>query len=164
MKKTLAILFILSSNLVHSASLSVNVTKNNERPLCQQKKSSACVDKETMNFDIQEEDFLHNMENQKVSVNGWKIFKGLAGLWFGTKCFFIGSKGALVALSFPEHIISQLIESPESLSPMEKLLTNRGLWLTLCGSLTVFSLWVLKKSADNLYQGISNTEDTLEFL
>ena len=164
MKNILFITLFLSSNLVHSTPISVNVTKKNEQPSYQQKRSSAPLEEKNIDFDIQEKEFLHNMESQKVPVNGWKIFKGLVGLWFGAKCFFIGGRGALIALTFHEDIISRLTESSESLSPMEKFLTSRGLWLTLSCSLTVFSLWMLKKAADNLYQGISNTEDTLEFL
>lgn len=164
MKNTLFIIVLLSSNLTYSTYFSVNVTKKNEQSSYQQKRSSALLDEEDIDFKRQEQ-FLRNTNNREISLNEWKLFKGLAFLWLGTKCFFTGSKGVMYLALYPDHGISQMLisASAPSLSPLDKFVTKRFIWISLFSTLTAFSGWVLKKSAENLYQGIYDTEDILDF-
>lgn len=155
MKNIFFSLLILSSSLIYSTDIKINVKKKEElQPLHEQKISSSYLDEEAMDFDIQ------TPQNERR----WKIVKGLAGLWLGTKFFFCGSKGVLFLLVCPNDMLSKVISRSFTISsPVEKLLTNRFLWLSLCGTLTAFSLWILQKSATNLYQGVCATEDTIEY-
>lgn len=166
MKNIFFSLLILSSSLIYSTDFKVNVTKNEDlAPSRTQKISYQSQDEEEMDLeDWEEEAFLNNMmTNERPPANGWKIIKGLAGLWAGTQFFFGGSKGTLLLLMCPDNVLSEtILGSCKTLSPVEKFLTNRVLWISLCGTLTVFSLWLLKKSADNLYQGLYATEDTID--
>ncbi len=165
---------ILSSSIIYSANskissnIKVTITEKAESPSPRkQKRPSSSVDEETIDFSIEElereNDLLNNnFGHGSSSSNGWKIAKGLVGLWLGTKFFFTGGKGVLSVLLLHDDIMSRVMPSSEDLSPLEKLFTNRYFWLSACSALTAFSAWILKKSADNLYQGLCDTEDTLE--
>lgn len=161
-------LLILSTNLIYPNNFKVNVTKKEElQPLHKQQVSPAFLDEEEMDLyikDLEEEEaFLNETANQGSSVDGWNVLKGVAGLWIGTNLFCFGGKGVLISLTFPDHILSEMLSrSSTPLSPVEKLLTNRLLWLSLSGALTVFSLWILKKSATKLYKGLCGREDIME--
>lgn len=162
-------LLILSSSLIYSSNFKVNVTKKEElQPLRKQQVSSSFLDEEEMDLyieDLEEEEaFLSDMTaHQRSAVDGWDVLKGVAGLCIGTKIFSFGGKGVLMSLMLPDHILAQMLSrSSATLSPAEKLLTNRFVWLSLSGTLTVFSLWILKKSATKLYKGLYGTEDIME--
>jgi len=164
MKNIFFSLLILSSSLIHSTDIKVNVKKKQElQPLYQQKIYSSSLDEENIDFDIQENDFLNNnITHETHAPHGWKILKGVAGLWIGAKLFSFGGKGLLLLFLRPDHL-DRLSGPSSTLSPVEKLLTNRSFWLSLCGACTAFSVVILKKSADNLYQGLYPTENTMEY-
>jgi len=172
MKNIFLNILILSSNIIYSAntqiSSNIKVIITEKEPLQhqpKQKKTFTSLDEDTMDFSIQELErentLLKNNFGHGSSSNGWKIAKGLVGLWLGTKFFFTGSKGVLVALMVPGDISKMISSSSATLSATEKLLTNRYFWLSACSALTAFSAWLLKKSADNLYQGLCDTEDKI---
>lgn len=170
MKNIFFSLLILSSSLIYSTDFKVNVKKKKElQPLHKQHISPSSLDDEQeMDLYIQaleEEEALNGaFDNQKCSSNGWNIIKNLAGLLIGTKFFFCGSKGVLFFAVCPDHILSDMISrSSITLSPVEKFLTNRFTWISLCSTLTVFSLWILKKSVTNLYKELYPTEDAMEY-
>jgi len=170
MKNILFSLLILPSSLIYSTNFKVNVKKKQElQPLYEQEIYSSSLEEEDVDFDIQaleeENAYLnHIIANGRHSSNGWKVLKGIAGLCLGTKLFSFGSTGVAFSLLSPDHIWSDLIsQSSTTLSPIEKILTNRSFWLSLCGACTALSVVILKKSADNLYQGLYKTEDTLEY-
>jgi hypothetical protein len=152
MKNIFFNLLILSSNLTYSADIKINV-KNDEKSM----------NGHLQTFE-QENDFLNDTTpDETFNPHGWKVLKGLAGLWLGTEFFFLGGQGIIVLLILPDHIWSGMISSSRvaALSPAKKILTNRFFWISLSSTLTVFSLWILKKSATNLYQGLC-AENTIE--
>ena len=158
MKNILFSLLILSSSLIYSVNFKSNVTKKEEvQVLDEQKIFSLSDDDEEMDFLLKEKILNDIIAKQRFSSNGWKVAKGLVGLWFGIKFFFCGSIGVFFSI-IPDPSTSQ---SSATLSPIEKFLTNRFLWLSLSSTLTIFSLWLLKKSATNLYQGLYGIEDTI---
>lgn len=121
-----------------------------------------------MNFDTEtlenESYFLDNtIANGRSRLNEWKVLKGLAGLLIGTKCFLAGSTGTIFFLMFPDKLLSEMIPPFIISSPVEKLLTNRLVWLSLSSTLTIFSLWLLKRSVANVYYGFNGTEDNIEY-
>jgi hypothetical protein len=166
MKNILFSFSILSSSLIYS----INIENKEElRPLHEQKISISSLDEEAMSAHIPAfkkiKAFSKDVRTgQTGSVNEWKIAKGLIGLWVGTKLFLFGSNGVLFLLICPDHILSEIIPSSSaSSSPIQKFLTNRLLWLSLSSALTASSLWILKKSISNLYEGFYGTEDTMEY-
>jgi len=164
MKNILFSLLISSASLIYSTDINTIKVKQQEElePLYEQSISSLSSEEEEIDFDTQdfeEEIFFNNsIANERYSVDGWKVVIGLAGLWLGTKFFFFGSKGAFFLLMSPDHISNIISRSSNALSPMEKLLTNRPVCLSLCSTLIIFSLWILEKSADSLYQGLYTTK------
>jgi hypothetical protein len=164
MKNIFFILLILSANFIYSAETTIDVKKQ-EKLQTSHKSTIYSSYLEEEDDDEDENVFLNDeIANERYSFNGWKIVKGLAGLWIGKEFFFCGSKGVLFLILCPDHILSDIVsQSFTPVSPVEKFLTNRFLWLSLSSTLTVFSLWVLKKSAINLYKGLHAAEDTMEY-
>ena len=158
MKNIFFSFLILSSNFIYSADIKTNVNNNKELSSSHKQKisSSSLDDMDDMDFDIQ------TLKEERYHLNEWKVLKGLAGLWLGTKLFFFGGKGSIVLLTIPDHLLSDMIPPAAALSRVGKLLTNRFLLLSLCSTLTVFSLWMLKKSVANIYQGWYGTENNIE--
>lgn len=152
-------LLILSSSLICSTNIETNIEKKEDLQPSHEQKIAARIQafKERARSK-------NSIANQQCSFDGWKVTKGLIGLWLSTPLFFSGSEGILFLLMCPDHIMSKIIPSPSATSsPIEKFLTNRFLLLSFCSALTAFSLLILKKSIFNLYHGFYGTENTREY-
>ena len=123
------------------------------------KRQTACsfFDEDDIDFDIntfkRENDFFNN----KKSLDKWKLFKGVAELWFGSKLFFVSSQRIVFLLMSPDNVWSKVISSST-----KNAITDRPFWLFVSSTLTVFSLWILKNAAINLHEGLCPTVDTIE--
>lgn len=158
---------ILSTNFIYSAQTKVNISTQEELQDLQTPETSSCFLEEEEEEDNEDDEnqmdlYLQRLEdqylflnNQKSSFNGWKIFKGFAGLYIGANSLIYGGAGIAMTLACPPDLLPDDLE----LSPSGQLLTNRYFWLSLSGTLTVFSLWVLKRSLNNLYEGLNGAED-----
>lgn len=164
MKNILLNLIILSSSLIYSADIKINNNKIQELKSSPNKeKRSAYLYEKDINFGMQKQ-ILSDKSNQQASVNGWKIFKGIAGLILGIKCFILGGNCILISLILPQDCIYKIIQSTEISSPMKKILTHRVAWLSLSSLFTAFSGWIIAKSATSLHDGFNVAEETTEVI
>lgn len=167
MKKLFFSLLILSSHFINSANGKNNINNNEElQSSRKQKLSSSFHDFDTQNFN-QEFDSLDNIiarnKRRRGKLNEWRVLKGLAGLFIGTKCFLAGSIGTIILLIIPNAPPSNNKSIPTDLSLIKNLIARRFLWLSLFGSLTAFSLWLLKRSVANIHYGFNGAENNIEY-
>jgi hypothetical protein len=158
MKNILLSLLILSSSLIYSTNTTTNVNNQEEIQSLHQQKIA-----QRMQALKEERERSKDIANQRHSFDEWKVTNGVIGLLVGVPFFFSSIEGVLFLLMCPDKILSRITSSSATSSPIKNFLTNRFLLLSLCTALSASSVWIIKKSISNLYQGFYGTEDTMEY-